>query len=74
MGNIAQLGNIIKTLESGTRPKDREETDDIPSIGAENIERFGQYDYGSIIYDVGEKSLASFFVSENRKQVSSPVE
>ncbi|WP_180991133.1 restriction endonuclease subunit S [Tetragenococcus halophilus] len=45
MGNIAQLGNIIKTLESGTRPKDREETDDIPSIGAENIERFGQYDY-----------------------------
>ncbi|MDN6113119.1 MAG: chorismate mutase, partial [Tetragenococcus halophilus] len=29
---------------------------------------------GSIIYDVGEKSLASFFVSENRKQVSSPVE
>ncbi|GMG68156.1 restriction endonuclease subunit S [Tetragenococcus halophilus] len=45
LGNIAQLGNIIKTLESGTRPKDREETDDIPSIGAENIERFGQYDY-----------------------------
>ena len=29
---------------------------------------------GSIINDVGEKSLASFFVSENRKQVSSPVE
>ncbi|GEQ33556.1 hypothetical protein B795N_14380 [Marinilactibacillus psychrotolerans] len=29
---------------------------------------------GSIIYDVGEKSLASFFVSEIRKQVSSPVE
>ncbi|MDN6363143.1 MAG: restriction endonuclease subunit S, partial [Tetragenococcus koreensis] len=45
LGNIAQLGNIIKTLESGTRPKDREETDDIPSIGAENIERCGQYDY-----------------------------
>ncbi len=45
LGNIAQLGNIIKTLESGTRPKGGEETGDIPSIGAENIERFGQYDY-----------------------------
>ncbi|MFL2062152.1 hypothetical protein, partial [Marinilactibacillus psychrotolerans] len=30
--------------------------------------------FGSKIQDVGEKSLASFFVSENRKQVSSPVE
>lgn len=44
-GSSAQLGDIISTLESGSRPKGGAETDGIPSIGAENIERFGQYDY-----------------------------
>lgn len=41
-GSSAQLGDIISTLESGSRPKGGAETDGIPSIGAENIERFGQ--------------------------------
>lgn len=44
-GSSAQLGDIISTLESGSRPKGGAEADGIPSIGAENIERFGQYDY-----------------------------
>ncbi|KXT82391.1 Type I restriction-modification system, specificity subunit S [Streptococcus sp. DD11] len=44
-GSSAQLGDIISTLESGSRPKGGAEVDGIPSIGAENIERFGQYDY-----------------------------
>ncbi|MGT2928977.1 restriction endonuclease subunit S [Streptococcus dentasini] len=44
-GSPAQLGDIISTLESGSRPKRGAEIVGIPSIGAENIERFGQYDY-----------------------------
>lgn len=44
-GSPAQLGDIISTLESGSRPKGGAEIGGIPSIGAENIERFGQYDY-----------------------------
>ena len=44
-GSPAQLGDIINTLESGSRPKGGAELGGIPSIGAENIERFGQYDY-----------------------------
>ncbi|MGT2907807.1 restriction endonuclease subunit S [Streptococcus dentiloxodontae] len=44
-GSPAQLGDVISTLESGSRPKGGAEVGGIPSIGAENIERFGQYDY-----------------------------
>lgn len=44
-GSSAQLGDALSTLESGSRPKGGAELDGIPSIGAENIERFGQYDY-----------------------------
>ncbi|WP_347086414.1 restriction endonuclease subunit S [Streptococcus mutans] len=44
-GSSAQLGDALSTLESGSRPKGGAELDGITSIGAENIERFGQYDY-----------------------------
>lgn len=44
-GTPAKLGDIIQTLESGSRPKGGAILRGIPSIGAENVERFGQYDY-----------------------------
>ena len=39
------LGDIIETIESGSRPKGGSETNGVPSIGAEKIERFGHYEY-----------------------------
>lgn len=39
------LGDIIETIESGSRPKGGSETSGVPSIGAEKIERFGHYEY-----------------------------
>ena len=44
------LGEIIVSIESGSRPKGGAEASGIPSIGAEKIEKFGRYDYGSEKY------------------------
>ena len=42
-----KLGDIIKYLESGKRPKGGAEEIGVPSIGAEKIERIGIYDFSS---------------------------
>ena len=47
---VGTLDAIIKEAESGSRPKGGAETDGVPSIGAEKIERFGVYDYSSEKY------------------------
>ncbi len=45
---VGKLGDIIETIESGSRPKggiDPELKFGVPSIGAENINGIGNYDY-----------------------------
>ncbi|MBC7076112.1 MAG: restriction endonuclease subunit S [Syntrophomonadaceae bacterium] len=44
---VKRLGDILFTIESGSRPKGgiRHKDKDVPSIGAENILGLGQYDY-----------------------------
>ncbi len=65
-GVHAQLGDTIATLESGSRPKGGAVTDGVPSIGAENIERFGIYEYSK------EKYISvDFFNKLNRGIVQS---
>ena len=65
-GVHAQLGDTIATLESGSRPKCGAVSDGVPSIGAENIERFGIYEYSK------EKYISvDFFNKLNRGIVQS---
>ena len=65
-GVHAQLGDTIATLESGSRPKGGAVSDGVPSIGAENIERFGIYEYSK------EKYISEdFFNKLNRGIVQS---
>ncbi|MBU0561849.1 MAG: restriction endonuclease subunit S, partial [Bacteroidetes bacterium] len=45
---VGKLGDILETIESGSRPKggiDPDLKDGIPSIGAENINGLGYYDF-----------------------------
>ena len=49
-GESALLGDAISVIESGSRPKGGAVENGIPSIGAEKIERFGQYDYSKEKY------------------------
>ena len=58
---VGTLGEIIKEIESGSRPKGGAETDGIPSIGAEKIERFGVYDYS------GEKFINNDFYTNMKR-------
>lgn len=44
-GEPAILSELLDDVQSGSRPRGGAETTGIPSIGAENIERFGVYDY-----------------------------
>ena len=44
---LVPLSELIKTIESGSRPKGGAETSGIPSIGAEKIDGFGRYDYSN---------------------------
>ena len=61
---VGTLGEIIKEIESGSRPKGGAETNGIPSIGAEKIERFGVYDYS------GEKYINNdFYINMKRGHV-----
>ena len=65
-GVHAQLGDTIATLESGSRPKGGAVSDGVPSIGAENIKRFGIYEYSK------EKYISvDFFNKLNRGIVQS---
>ena len=43
--NKGVLADIVDVVESGSRPKGGAVSNGIPSIGAENIEKFGVYDY-----------------------------
>lgn len=43
--NNGTLADIVDVVESGSRPKGGATNKGIPSIGAENIEKFGVYDY-----------------------------
>ncbi|MCL1892520.1 MAG: restriction endonuclease subunit S [Alphaproteobacteria bacterium] len=61
-----RLADIIGELESGSRPKGGAESSGVPSIGAENIEGFGIYDYAK------EKFISqSFFDNMRRGKVRS---
>ena len=39
------LSDVLSTIESGSRPKGGSELSGVPSIGAENIDGIGHYDY-----------------------------
>lgn len=43
----ATLGDVLETIESGSRPRGGAVNDGVPSIGAEKIESIGVYDYSS---------------------------
>ncbi len=61
-----QLGECLSTIESGSRPKGGAESEGIPSIGAENIECFGVYDFSK------EKFISQdFFCKMKRGKVRS---
>ncbi|MFC1560865.1 restriction endonuclease subunit S [Candidatus Latescibacterota bacterium] len=50
---VDKLSNLLKSIESGKRPKggiDPTLKDGVPSIGAENINGLGYYDYSSTKY------------------------
>lgn len=56
------LGEVLETLESGSRPKGGVGSDgDIPSIGAENVIGLGRYDYQK------EKRISRAFFSTMRR-------
>ena len=64
--NNGILSDIVATVESGNRPKGGALAEGIPSIGAENIEKFGVYDYSK------EKFIdAVFFEQMKRGKVKS---
>lgn len=44
-GKCGTIGNILEIIETGSRPKGGALTHGVPSIGAENINGFGVYDY-----------------------------
>ncbi|MBQ6341305.1 MAG: restriction endonuclease subunit S [Kiritimatiellae bacterium] len=46
-GRTATLGDVLETIESGSRPRGGAVNDGVPSIGAEKIESIGVYDYSS---------------------------
>ncbi len=66
MENNGTLNDIIDTVETGNRPKGGARSYGIPSIGAENIEKFGVYDYSK------EKFIdKDFYESMKRGKVKS---
>lgn len=44
-GKCGTIGDILEIIETGSRPKGGALTHGVPSIGAENINGFGVYDY-----------------------------
>ena len=65
-GRAGTLGELISVIESGSRPRGGAESHGIPSIGAENIEEFGTYDFSKDKY-ISEH----YFSSLNRGIVES---
>ncbi len=60
---LQRLETLLFEIETGKRPKGGAETVGIPSIGAEKIERFGIYNYGS------EKYINPQFFSTMKKGI-----
>lgn len=62
---IERLSQVLATLEAGSRPKGgiREGDGDVPSIGAENINGLGKYDFGK------EKLIPRSFFSQMRRGI-----
>lgn len=58
-----KLESLIFTIETGSRPKGGAESEGIPSIGAEKIERFGTYDFS------GEKYISEEFFSKLKRGI-----
>jgi len=58
---LGSLGDVIKVTETGKRPKGGAESEGIPSIGAEKIERIGYYDFSS------EKYISKDFFDNMKK-------
>ena len=46
----ATMGDLLETIESGSRPRGGAESSGVPSIGAEKVESIGIYDYSSEKY------------------------
>lgn len=66
---VGKLGDVLKSIESGSRPKggiDPELNVGIPSIGAENINGLGVYDFSKTKFVTYE-----FFKSMNRGLIKS---
>jgi len=55
---VKPLSDVISEIESGNRPKGGAVSDGIPSIGAENIESFGEYDFSKEKY-IGREYYAN---------------
>ena len=49
-GEEKTLDNLLDNVSTGSRPKGGAQSEGIPSIGAEKIEKFGVYDYSSEKY------------------------
>ena len=58
-----KLESLISVIETGLRPKGGAESEGIPSIGAEKIERFGTYDFS------GEKYISEEFFSKLKRGI-----
>lgn len=61
-----KVGDVLSALESGTRPKGGAVGSGVPSVGAENIEGPGKYDYSK------EKFVSEIFYNKaNRGKIKS---
>lgn len=60
---LVKLESLISVIETGSRPKGGAESEGVPSIGAEKIERFGTYDFS------GEKYISEKFFSKLKRGI-----
>jgi len=60
---VSKLEQLIFEIETGSRPKGGAESEGIPSIGAEKIERFGIYDFS------GEKYISESYFSKLKRGI-----
>lgn len=60
-GSERTLGELLESVSTGSRPKGGAQSEGIPSVGAEKIEKFGVYDYSS------EKYISEEFYEKLKK-------
>ena len=60
-GSEGTLGELLESVSTGSRPKGGAQSEGIPSVGAEKIEKFGVYDYSS------EKYISEEFYEKLKK-------